>query len=371
MLSPVPGPITAPSRSRTTSVGPSTSGRHASQSFVSSTTSRRSGRQRPSVGDQYPVPEASPRSVVNRPLIRNVSQSCGSSTRARRSNVSGSHRWSHDSLLIVNDATGTEPHAFTHGSGPPSCSTSHAASGADSVSFQSLAGRITCAWSSSATSPCCWAAIAIATTAGVPAWRRASTSASRHFSGSCSLWGGDVSGWEARPNPMSSPVSASRISTFVDWVDESTPRTSATSLLGWPGLRDRDSEARLVRGVGAVPGGAGDSRVPRPFAGSANAEEQLGDELVEALVPPAAGGEGVDVDLLAAEPRHRLGRVAVGEDPLGEPVDLRFEQRFGDVGVGGEPRRLLLEDEVRPHAAACELPDAVDALGAVGVGVEV
>ena len=37
-------------------------------------------------------------------------------------------------------------------------------------------------------------------------------------------------------DPASSPVSASRISTFVDWVEESTPRTSATSLPGRPGF---------------------------------------------------------------------------------------------------------------------------------------
>jgi hypothetical protein len=58
--------------------------------------------------------------------------------------------------------------------------------------------------------------MAIATTACEPARRRASTRASRHDSGSCSLRGGNVAGWEARPDPASAPVSASRISTFVD-----------------------------------------------------------------------------------------------------------------------------------------------------------
>ena len=42
--------------------------------------------------------------------------------------------------MIVNDATGTEPVAVAHASAP-SASTSAAASGADSVSFHSLAGR--------------------------------------------------------------------------------------------------------------------------------------------------------------------------------------------------------------------------------------
>ena len=42
-----------------------------------------------------------------------------------------------------------------------------------------------------------------------------------------------------------------------------------------------------------------------------------------------------------------------------------------DVGVGVPPRRLLLQDEIGAHAAAREVLDALDALGAVGVGVEV
>ena len=45
-------------------------------------------------------------------------------------------------------------------------------------------------------------------------------------SGSCSLRGGVVAGCGARPCATSAPVSASRTSTFVDCVDESTPRTS-------------------------------------------------------------------------------------------------------------------------------------------------
>ena len=35
------------------------------------------------------------------------------------------------------------------------------------------------------------------------------------------------------------------------------------------------------------------------------------------------------------------------------------------------PRRLVLEDQVGPHAAAGEVPDALVVLGAVGVRVEV
>ena len=42
-----------------------------------------------------------------------------------------------------------------------------------------------------------------------------------------------------------------------------------------------------------------------------------------------------------------------------------------DLGVGVPARRLLLQDQVRPHAAAGEGLDALVVLGAVGVRVEV
>ena len=71
-----------------------------------------------------------------------------------RANISGSHRRSHASLVIVKLATGTLPQASAQASAP-SASTRAAASGADSVSFQSFAGRSTSPASSSTTSPCC------------------------------------------------------------------------------------------------------------------------------------------------------------------------------------------------------------------------
>jgi hypothetical protein len=44
---------------------------------------------------------------------------------------------------MVNAATGTDPDASAHADASPSCCTSHAASGADSVSFHNFAGRTT------------------------------------------------------------------------------------------------------------------------------------------------------------------------------------------------------------------------------------
>ena len=78
------------------------------------------------------------------------------------------------------------------------------------------------------TSPICCAAIAIAAISTRGSDATAAQSAAHHASGSCSLRGGTVGGWGARPVATSRPSSASRSSTFVDWVDESTPSTSGT-----------------------------------------------------------------------------------------------------------------------------------------------
>ena len=151
---PAPPGAEVASHSPATSVGPSTCGSLGSQSTASSTSASRSGRYCPSAGDHQPVPDASPRSVVKPPVSRYVSQSWGSSTRASRRNVSGSWRRSQRSFVIVKLATGTLPQASAQALGPSS-STSAAASSADSVSFQSLAGRSTSPPASSTTSPCC------------------------------------------------------------------------------------------------------------------------------------------------------------------------------------------------------------------------
>ena len=129
----------------------------------------------------------------------------------------------------MNEAVGTLPHAKAHRSGP-SLATIAAVSAADSVSFQSFAGRIERPAASTTTIPCCCAATDIARTsesfASRPAARIACPSAFHHAVGSCSLRGGLVGGCDPAPNPKRRPLSASRISTFVDWVEESTPSTS-------------------------------------------------------------------------------------------------------------------------------------------------
>ena len=201
---------------------------------------RRSNRYSPAAGDQYPVPEASPRSVAKRPVSRQVSQSWGRSTFANRAQCSGSLRCSHDSLVIVNAATGTLPQASAHAAAPPgSCFSSQPASGADSVSFQSLAGRTTSPAASSTTMPCCWPPTAIAATAGEPASAHAASKADHQAPGSCSLRGGVVGGCGARPTATTVPVSASRTSTLVDCVELSTPATRGTAGSGSRAGRQR------------------------------------------------------------------------------------------------------------------------------------
>ena len=72
--------------------------------------------------------------------------------------------------------------------------------------------------------PCCWPATDNASTpVSPPAWATASSSAFHQWCGSTSV----PPGWAARPDRTSAPVSASRITTLQDWVDESIPATRA------------------------------------------------------------------------------------------------------------------------------------------------
>src|SRR5690606_39796426 len=189
----------------------------------------RSRRYAPVAADQYPVPLASDRSVNGAPVAppnRQVSQSCGRQTVAVAAAWSGSCRASQRSLVMVNEATGTRPTASAHASAPPGSSlTRSAAAPADRVSFHSSAGRTTSPRSSRQTMPCCWPPTEIAATSSIPpASASADCSAAHHASGCTSV----PSGWAARPERTSAPVSASRITTLQDWVDESTPATSVT-----------------------------------------------------------------------------------------------------------------------------------------------
>ena len=80
-----------------------------------------------------------------------------------RWNVSGSFRRSQCSLVMVKLGTGTLPHASAQAARPPGrAPSSMPVSAADSVSFQSLAGRRASPSSPTTTRPCCCAATAMA-----------------------------------------------------------------------------------------------------------------------------------------------------------------------------------------------------------------
>ena len=179
----------------------------------------RTPRRRSHPVDRRPVARCPTRRrgrCTSSPVSCSVSQSWGSSTCATRSNTSGSCSRSHASLVIGerrhrHRADGVGPRA-AH----PSRATSASACGADSVSFQSLAGRSTRRSSSSTTMPCCWPATLIASTSGpcssssdderVPPRVRVLLAARRHRRGV-----GTVAGLRT-----SSPVSASRTSSLHD-----------------------------------------------------------------------------------------------------------------------------------------------------------
>ena len=148
MLSPVPGPTTIPSAVvPATSYGPRTSGTPSSRPNARVS---RSTRYEPLDGAQYPVPDASPRSVTRRtpavdpePTICAVSQSWGRTTSWVRSARSGSCSANQRSFAMVMLASGTVPTASAQAWGPPSSPTSSEAAAEDRVSFHSNAFRTT------------------------------------------------------------------------------------------------------------------------------------------------------------------------------------------------------------------------------------
>ena len=120
MLSPVPAATTAPPHLPATSIGPRTRGTTVVQSRSPSTTPAGRTGTRPSPATSTRCPTRRRGRSPARPSAGIVSQSCGSTTWARRSQASGSLRCSHDSLVIVNEATGTLPTAAAHAAPPPS-----------------------------------------------------------------------------------------------------------------------------------------------------------------------------------------------------------------------------------------------------------
>ena len=189
-------------------------------------------------GSKYPVPDASLRSENS--LLKSFAsfglccscqdnQSWGRATPATFAALSFSASANQRNFEAVKDATKTEPTCLAISVGPPISEFSASAAAADLVSFQSRASRITEPLSSSATMPCCCPPIEIASTSSSPpASFIAVSSAVTQRAGFTSV----PSGWEARPSRNNSPVTASRITTLQDCVEESTPTMSFRLAMG-------------------------------------------------------------------------------------------------------------------------------------------
>ena len=221
MLSPVPGPTTAPCHSPATSPGPSTAGTIVDQSALG--VDEREKLRAIRVRRRRPVPGARRIAAIGReragqpkgqPVMRQ--HDVGEALPRRRVRAPQPRQLGDRETRHQHRAAGLRP-------GPPSAgkrSISDAASGADSVSFHSLAGRITSHCASRATIPCCCPPTLIAATPGEPACCHADSNAAHHAAGSCSDRGGWVGGCGADPRPTTSPLSRSRTSTLVALVDE-------------------------------------------------------------------------------------------------------------------------------------------------------
>ena len=135
------------------------------------------------------------------------------------------------------------------------------------------------------------------------------------------------------------------------------PRPSSTASTSRPRRRAACAESRA-------------ERAPRPTS-LADAEEELGDELVEPLVAAADRGERVDVDRLLAQPLEAVLARPRAASAGSARSTFATASASWISGSSAKRSRLLLQDQVRAHAAAGELPHAVGVLGAVRVRVEV
>ena len=154
-------------------------------------------------------------------------KSCGSRTRATRSAGSGSTRRSHIHEVAVNDATGTLPRRVAAAPGPPSSSTRRAASGAERVSFQSVAGR-----SAPTLRVEHHEAVLLARDRDRGDLARAARLVERPRERAPPELGvglpraaSPVTTWGDWPWPTMVPLSGSTSTTLVDWVEQSMPAT--------------------------------------------------------------------------------------------------------------------------------------------------
>ena len=170
------------------------------------------------------------RQAVGAAASRQVSQSWGRQTAAVRAALSGSCSASQRSLVTVKEATGTTPTASAQACGAAQL-VDQVGGGARPSGCRSTAapGAPRAPRSSRQTMPCCWPPTASAATSSSPPAVGDAVCERRPprvgVAPRCRR------GARRAPRGRSSPVSASRTTTLQDWVEESIPATSVTSVM--------------------------------------------------------------------------------------------------------------------------------------------
>src|SRR5213078_556753 len=94
----------------------------------------------------------------------------------------------------------------------------------------------------------------------------------------------------------------------------------------------------------------------------AYSEQQLHGELIEPLVRVPARAQRREVE---------LGVAQLAEGDTGALASVGLSQQLLDLGICVEARDLVLENEIGPHAAGGEVPDARFIFCPVSVTIEV
>src|SRR4249920_2224291 len=235
--------------------------------------------------------------------------------------------------------------------------------------------------------PCCCPATLSASTDGDPATAQAASNASHQQRGSCSDRGGVVVGCGAEPRAITDPVSRLRTSTFVLWVDESTPATSRTvrtdpergrravhqtcTNRSWPAMialmqstlpyLDADELFRLV----PLPDALGALRscfAAAPVHVDRVHTTACGGEL---LVMPAAAGDAAGVKLVGIQPANPTRGL-----PIIQGVYVLFDMRIGQAValMDGAALTTLRTPMISALATDALARQDVSSVGIIGTG---
>src|SRR5262245_29553875 len=103
---------------------------------------------------------------------------------------------------------------------------------------------------------------------------------------------------------------------------------------------------------------------------SPHSEEELHGQLVEPLVAVSGAAHVLEIERCLFEFSSGIRLELHAGSRVGPAPSELFQQTL-NLSVGFEALRLLLEDEIRAHAACREVPHTLLIFGAVGVTVEV